>query len=90
MYANNATDEISLVQNFHDKDFNNINQTNNKSITLNTQAVNDNQVTTKFYVDQFHRENEGSKRGLSIDFFIESNDLVKNNQVNSFNEYGFN
>ena len=53
---------------------------------MNTQAVNDNQVITKAYLDQFHQENERSTRGLGIDFYNESNDLVKNNQDNDFND----
>ena len=36
----------------------------------------------KAYVDQFHQENEQSRRDLGIDFYIESNDIVKNNQDN--------
>ena len=56
------------------------------SITLNKQAENDNQVITKSYVDQFLQENERSRRGLGIDFYNESNDLVKNNQDNDFND----
>ena len=37
-------------------------------------------------MDQFHQENERSRRDLGIDFYIESNDLVKNNQDNNFND----
>ena len=39
--------EPSLVRNIKDNDSNNFNLTNINSITLNTQAVNDNQVITK-------------------------------------------
>ena len=53
-------DDPSLVRNNHYNDFNNYNVTNIKSVTLNTQAANDNQVITKAYVDQFHQENERS------------------------------
>ena len=35
--------------------------TNVNSITLNTQAVSDNQVITKAYIDQFPKENERSR-----------------------------
>ena len=38
------------------------------SITLSNQAVNENQVITKSDVDQFHQENERSRRDLEIDF----------------------
>ena len=77
LYVDNAIDESTLVRSNQNKDFNNYNLANINSITLNTQAVNDNQVITKAYVDQFHQENERSRRDLVIDFFDESNDLVK-------------
>ena len=64
----------------------NYNLTNVNSITLNKQAENDNEVITKAYVDEFHQENERSRRDLGIDFYNESNDLVKNNQDNDFND----
>ena len=86
LYVDNSIDESSLVRNNKDNDFNNNNLTNINSITLNTQAVNDNQVITKAYVDQFHQENERSRRDLGIKFYNESNDLVKNNQDNDFND----
>ena len=38
------------------------------------------------YVDQFHQEIERTRRDLGIDFYDESNDLVKNNQDNNFND----
>ena len=78
-------DETSLVRNNQGNDFNNNNLTNIKNITLNTQAVIDNEVITKAYVDQFHLENERSRRDLGIDFYDESSDTVKNNQDNDFN-----
>ena len=86
LYVDNSIDEPSLVRNNQDKDFNNNILTNINNITLNTQAVNDNQVITKAYVDQFHQEKERSRRDLGIDFYNESNDLVKNNQDNDFND----
>ena len=57
---------------------------NINSIILNNQAVNDNQFITKSYVDQFHQENERSRRDLGKNFSNESGDLVKNNQDNEF------
>ena len=57
LYVDKAIDEPSLVRNNHDNDFNSYNLTNINSITLNTHAVNDNEVITKAYVDQFHHEN---------------------------------
>ena len=86
LYVDIAVDESSLVRNNQDNDFNNNNLTNINSITLNTQAVNDNQVITKAYVDQFHQENERSRRDVGLDFYDESNDLVKNNQDNDLND----
>ena len=54
--------------------------------SFNAQAVNDNQVITKAYVDQFHNDNERTRRGLGLDFHYESSDLVKNNQDNGLND----
>ena len=82
----NAIDGTSLVRNNQDNDFGNYNLTNINSITLNTQAVNDNQVITKSYVDQFHQDNERSRRDVGLDFYDETSDLVKNNQDNDFND----
>ena len=79
-------DELSLVRNNQDNDFNNNILTNINSITLNTQAVNDNKVITKVYVDQFHQENERSRRDEGIDFYNESYDLIKNNRDNDLND----
>ena len=76
-YVDNSIDKVSLVRNNQDNDFNNNNLANIHSITLNNQAVNDNQVITIAYVDQFHQENERSRRDLGIDFYDESSDLVK-------------
>ena len=79
-------DQSSLVKNNQDNDFGNYNLTNINSITLNTQAVNDNQVITKAYVDQFHQENERSRRDLGLDFYGESSYLLKNNKDNDLND----
>ena len=86
LYVDNDIEEPSLIGNNQNNDFNNNNLTNNSSITLYTQAVNDNQVITKAYVDQFHQENVRSRRDLGIDFCDESNDLVRNNQDDDFND----
>ena len=85
-YVDNLFNDPSIVKNTEHNDFNNNNLTNINSITLNTQAVNDNEVITKAYVDQFHQENERSRRDLGIDFYNESSDLVKNNQDNDLND----
>ena len=73
----------------NDIDFNDVKLENINTITLNKPAENDNEVITKAYVDQFYQENERSRRDLGIDFYNESNDLVKNNQDNDFNDYKF-
>ena len=86
LYVDNAVDETSLVRNVQDNDFNNINLTNIITITLNKQAEKDNEVITKAYVDQFHQENERSRRNLGIEFYDESNDLVKNDQDKNLND----
>ena len=85
LYVDTEIDQISIVRNNQDNDFNNNNLTNINSITLNTQAENDSEVITKAYVDQFHQEKERSRRHVGLDFYDESNDLVKNNQDNNFN-----
>ena len=74
-----------MVRKNQDNDFHNFNLTNINSITLNTQAVNDNQVNTKSYVHQNHQKNERSRRDLGINVYIESVGLVKNNNDNNFN-----
>ena len=84
--VDNSIDKPSLVRNNQDNDFGNYNLTNISSITLNKQPENDNEVITKAYADQFHQENERSRRDLGIDFYNESNDLVKNNQDDDFND----
>ena len=79
IYVDNAMDEISLVRNNPDNDFNSFNLTNINFITLNTQAVKNLQVITKAYADQLHQENERTRRDVGLDFYYESNDLLKNN-----------
>ena len=81
-YVDIAVDEPSLVRKIQDNDFNNYNLTNINSNTLTKQAEIDNEVITKAYVDQFHQENERSRRDLGIEFYNESSDLLKNNQYN--------
>ena len=51
LYVANAIDEISVVRNNQDNDFNNKNLTNTNNITLHKQAENDIEVITKAYVD---------------------------------------
>ena len=80
IYVDSATDKRSLNRNRQDDAFDNHNLTNIISITLNSEAVNDNQFITKAYKDRYHHENEQSRQKLSINFYDESNDLVKKNQ----------
>ena len=79
----------NLVRRDRDNDFNNFSLSNISSITLNSQAANDNEVITKAYVDQFHQENERTRRDVGLDFYDETNNLVKNNQNNDFNNNEF-
>ena len=44
---------------------------------MNTQAINDNHVTTKAYVEKFHNDNKKNRRGLGLKFFNESSNFVK-------------
>ena len=53
---------------------------------MKKQAENDNEVITKAYVDQFHQENERSRRNAGLDFYDESSDLVKKNQDNDLKD----
>ena len=84
LYVDNSIDELSLFRNSQDND--SFNLTNINSITLNTQAVNDNHVIKKAYVDQFPNDSEGNRRDLELDFYIESNDIVKNSQDKDLND----
>ena len=86
LYVDAEIGELSLVRNNRDTDFKNYSVTNMFSITLNKEAVNDNEVISKAYVDQFHQENERSRRNVGLDFYDESNDIVKNNQDNDLND----
>ena len=63
-YVDNAIDESTLVRNNQDNNFKFYNLTNVKSITLTTQALSDNQVIIRAYVDQFHQENDQPRRDL--------------------------
>ena len=76
-YVDDFIDKSSLVRKNQDNDFKSYKLTIIKSITLKTEAKNYNQVITKAYVDQFHQENERSRRDLGINFYDESSDLVK-------------
>ena len=86
LYIDNAIDEISVVRNNQDNDFNNKILTDINSITLNKQAENDNEVITKAYVDQFLQEIDRSLRDVGLDYYDESNCLNENNQDSDLND----
>ena len=77
LYVDAVISELSLLRKNTDNDFRNYNLTNINSITLKKQAENDKEVITKAYVDQFHQENEQSRRDVGLDFYDESSDSVK-------------
>ena len=83
LYVDNSIDKPTLVRNTQNNDFKINNLTNINSI--NKPAENDNEVITKAYVDQFHQQNERSRRDVGLDFYDESSDLVKNSQDNDLN-----
>ena len=82
----NAINDLSLLRNNKDNNFNNYNLTKINSIFLNKQAEHDNAVITKAYVDQFHPENERLRRDVRTSFYDEASDLVKSNQDNDLND----
>ena len=86
LYDDNPIDESSLVKNIQNNNIDNSNLTKINSFILNTRAVNGNQVITKAYVDQFHQENDLSRRDLGYDFYEKLNDSVKSNQANDLND----
>ena len=53
---------------------------------MNAEAVNNNQVFTKAYVDQFQHDNERNRRDLGLSFYDEEVDLVKNFQDIDLND----
>ena len=85
VYVDNAIDEATLSRKNRDNNFNGYKLININIITLNTQAVNDNQVLTKSYVHQFHDDNERNRRDVVLSFYNEEADLVKNIEDNDLN-----
>ena len=86
LYVDNSIDEASLLR----LDPNEILDLNNQdSILLNSTLNNLKtiiELPTKAYIDGLHDQNERSRRNLGIDFYDESDNLVKNNQDNNFND----
>ena len=90
LYVDNAisdsVDESSLLRLDPDEK---LDLDNRDSIILNSTLTSPKkiiEIPTKAYIDSLHEENERSRRDLGIDFYDESNDLVKNNQDNDFND----
>ena len=86
LYVDNAIDESSLLRlNPNEK----LDLDNQESIFLNSTSKSPKtviEIPTKAYIESLHEENERSRPDLGIDFYDESNDLVKNNQDNDFND----
>ena len=86
LYVDYAIDESSLLGLGPDKKLT-LHEQN--SIFLNSTLTSPKtiiELPTKSYIDSLHEENERNRRDLGIDFYDESNDLVKNNQYNNFND----
>ena len=86
LYVDTETDQTSLLRLDPNEK---IELDNQDSITLNstsTDRMTTIEIPTKAYIDSLHEENERSRRYLGIDFFDESNDLVKNNQDNDLKD----
>ena len=82
----NSVDESSLLRLDPDEK---LDLDNQDSIILNSTLKSPKtiiEIPTKTYIDRLHEENERSRRDLGIDFYDESNDLVKNNQDNDLND----
>ena len=86
LYVDNAIEEPSLLRLDPDEK---LDLNNQDSIVLNSTLTSPKtilEIPTKTYIDSLHEENERSRRDLGIDFYDESNDLVKKNQDNDFND----
>ena len=86
LYVDNTIDESSLLRLDPNEK---LDLDNQGSIILNSTLKPPKmviEIPTKAYIDSLHEENERSRRDLGIDFYDESNDLVKNNQDNDFND----
>ena len=86
LYVDNAIDQSSLLRLDPDET---LDVDNHGSIILNSTLTEPKtiiEIPTKAYIDSLHEENERNRRDLGIDFYDESNALVKNNQDNNFND----
>ena len=82
----NSVDESSLLRlDSNEK----LDLDNQDAIILNSTLTSPKTIIetpTKSYIDSLHEENERSRRNLGLAFYEESNELVKNNQDNDFND----
>ena len=85
-YVDNSINESSLLR----LDSNEILDLDNQdSILLNSTLIEPKtiiELPMKAYIDRLHEENERNRRDLGIDFYNESDNLVKNNQDNNLND----
>ena len=85
-YVDNSIDESSLLRLDPDEK---LNLEEGDSILLNSALTSPKtiiELPTKSYIDSLHEENERNRKDLGSDFYDESNELVKNNQDNDFND----
>ena len=61
----------NLVRRDRDNDFDNHSLYNVSSLSVTSQAVNDNELVSKAYVDSFHQENERTRRDVGLEFYDE-------------------
>ena len=81
LYVDNSIDESSLLRLDPDET---LDLDNQDSIILNSSLTEPKtliEIPTKAYIDSLHEENERSRRDLGIDFYDESNDLVKKTKI---------
>ena len=86
LYVDNAIHESSLLRldPVEKLDLNNQDSIISNSTLTSPKTIIE--ILTKSYIDSLHEKNERSRRDLGIDFYDESNDLVKNNQDNDLND----
>ena len=81
LYVDNAIHESSLLRLHRDEQ---LKLDEQDSILLDSISIPPNtiiEIPTKSYVDSLHRENERSRRDLGLDFYDESNTLVRFNKT---------
>ena len=86
LYVDKSIDESNLLRLDPDEKLKLVEQ---DSIVLNSTLTSPKtiiEIPTKAYNDGLHQGNGRSRRDLGIDFYDESNDLVKNNENNTLND----